>query len=85
MKLIYFFKMWKILCRLGKFNKKFRECFPFLRESRLNTLPKFLSNNDENTCDRQSTCSQTVLRHQIWITNRDVFKLNVSQINGSFR
>ena len=25
-------------------------------------------NYNENTCDRQSTCYQTVLRFQIWLT-----------------
>ena len=32
-------------------------------------LGKFFSNNDENTCDRQSMCYETVLRLQISLTD----------------
>ena len=27
----------------------------------------FLSNNEENTCDQELTCYETVLRFQIWL------------------
>ena len=68
MKLMFSSRMWKICCRLRKWNKKLKKCFPFLRQWPLNTSRKFLLLHNANTWDRQSNCYQTVLTLQTWLT-----------------
>ena len=60
--------MHKIFCGFRKRNKNSREFFPFFREWRWNTLRKFVTCNDKNMCDRESTCYQAILKSQIRLT-----------------
>ena len=65
MKLIYFSKCKKILCTFQKTAKNFHIIILVLEIMAFEPVARTCLNYDENTCDRQSTCYQTILRFQI--------------------
>ena len=62
MKLIFFFKMSKIFFWLQNCYKNLREIFSTVEILAFKSVAGFFLNKDENTCDRQWSCYQKVLR-----------------------
>ena len=70
MKLILFYKTRKKLSRFQNRKKNPKKFFSFV-ENAFEPVVGIYLNYEENTCDRHSTCYQTVLRFQIWLI--DIF------------
>ena len=76
-------KIQKTLFTFQKCNENFRKWFRFSKKRAFEHVRGFPLNYQENTCDRQSTFYQTVLRFQIWW--REKFFNSISCINGNLR
>ena len=62
---------------IAKLLKNFPHIFPTVERIAFESLAEISLISDENTCDRQSTCYQTVISF-LDLTKRDIFHLNLS-------
>ena len=77
---MFFLKMRKVSYSFQKRNKNFRKRYRFLKIMAFEHVAGISLNYDENTCDRQSTYCQRILRFQISRTEMFSDSINLGLI-----